>query len=167
MHCFRVALGGVCLAALIGCGQAVAPQAVHRMGERVPSGSLVYNVFDNQWKTQLGDGPQTRIPKDRFLLVRLSITNGGTQELIVPNLSLVDDSGETYTELSDGSQVPSWIGFLRRVRPAESVQGNIVFDVAPKHYELRVSDENDQKTAAIDLPLNFTSETPAIPGPAQ
>ena len=133
------------------------------MGERVSSGSLVYNVFDTQWKTQLGEGPQARIPKDRFLLVRLSIANGGTQEVIVPNLSVVDDSGQSYTELSDGDQAPSWIGFLRRVKPAENLQGNIVFDVPPKHYELRVSDENDQKTAAIDLPLNFTSETPAIP----
>ena len=42
------------------------------MGERVTAGSLVYNVFEDQWKAQLGQGPDTRVPKDRFFLVRLS-----------------------------------------------------------------------------------------------
>lgn len=137
------------------------------MGERVTLGSLVYNVFDAQWKPQLGEGTAARVPKDRFFLVRLSVVNSGASELIVPNVTLVDDSGQTYTELSNGDQVPLWVGFIRRVKPAETLQGNVVFDVAPKHYRLRLSDENDQKTEEVDIPLSFASESPEIPQQAQ
>lgn len=156
----------MCFAAFAACGPAAAPEArVHRMGERVSVGSLVYNVFEDQWQAKLGDGPDARVPKDRFFLIRLSVVNGGATETMVPTFSLVDDSGQTYSELSNGDQVPQWTGFLRRIKPAETLQGNVVFDVAPKHYLLRVSDENGQKTSDIDIPLNFTSETPDIPSP--
>ena len=160
---------GVCafILAWSGCAPAVQPQArVHRMGERITLGSLVYNVFDTQWKPQLGEGAEARVPKDRFFLVRLSVVNGGTPELMVPTIVLVDDAGQTYPELSNGDQVPAWIGFLRRVKPADTLQGNIVFDVPPKHYKLRLSDENEQKSEEVDVPLSFSSEAPVTP-PAQ
>jgi hypothetical protein len=137
------------------------------MGERITLGSLVYNVFDAQWKPQLGQGTEERIPKDRFFLIRLSVVNGGSTDLMVPTIVLVDDAGQTYTELSNGDQVPAWVGFLRRVKPAETLQGNLVFDVAPKHYRMRLSDENDQKNEEVDIPLSFASESPEIPPPAQ
>jgi hypothetical protein len=49
------------------------------------AGSLVYNVFEDQWKAQLGQGSDTRVPKDRFFLVRLSVVNGGSTDLMVPS----------------------------------------------------------------------------------
>jgi len=133
------------------------------MGERVTVGSLVYNVFDDQWKAKLGDGAEARVPKDRFFLIRLSVVNGGSGELMIPTLTLVDDSGQTYSELPNGDQVPQWAGYLRKVKPADTLQGNVVFDVPPKHYILRVADENGQTTRDIDIPLNFASETPDMP----
>jgi len=133
------------------------------MGERVSVGSLVYNVFEDQWKAQLGQGSGARVPKDRFFLVRLSVVNGGSTELIIPSVTLVDDAGQTYPELPNGDGVPQWTGYLRRVKPAETLQGNVVFDVAPKHYRLRVTDENSQTSREIDIPLNFASETPDMP----
>ena len=69
--------------------------------------------------------------------------------------------------MSNGDQVPSWIGFLRHIKPAETLQGNAVFDVPPKHYRLRVSDENDQKSEQIDIPLSFGVENPSLPPPTQ
>jgi hypothetical protein len=137
------------------------------MGERVTVGSFVYNVFDDQWKTELGEGPDARIPKDRFFLVHMSVVNGGADEYLVPTISLVDDSGQSYMELSNGDQTPSWLGFLRRVKPAETLQGDIVFDVPPKHYRLRVGDENDRKHEDVDIPLSFGDQAPEIPQPAQ
>jgi hypothetical protein len=133
------------------------------MGERVAAGSLVYNVFEDQWKTKLGEGADARIPKDRFFVLRLSVVNGGSTELMIPTVNLVDDAGQTYPELANGDQVPQWMGFLRRVKPADTLQGYIVFDVPPKHYVLRVADETGQKSRDIDIPLNFTSDTPEIP----
>jgi hypothetical protein len=153
-----------CLAAWTACTPAMPPEAqLHRMGERVTIGSLVYNVFEDQWKAQLGQGSDTRVPKDRFFLIRLSVVNSGSADLMVPALTLVDDAAQTYAELPNGDQVPEWTGYLRRVKPAETLQGNVVFDVPPKHYRLRVTDENSQKSRDIDIPLNFASETPDMP----
>ncbi|HUE02456.1 MAG TPA: DUF4352 domain-containing protein, partial [Bryobacteraceae bacterium] len=167
MHILQSCLGGAvvaCLAAGAACTRPVPPDAqLHRMGERVTLGSLVYNVFEDQWKVQLGQTSEPRVPKDRFFLIHLSVVNGGSADLMIPALSLVDDSGQTYAELSNGEGVPDWTGYLRRVRPAETLQGNVVFDVPPKHYRLRVSDETAQTTRDIDIPLSFSSETPEIP----
>ena len=171
MHCLKVSLGGalvVGLAASSGCAPARVPEArFHRMGERVTVGSFVYNVFDDQWRTELGEGSDARIPKDRFFLVHMSVLNGGSAEFLVPTLTLVDDSGQSYAELSNGDQVPSWLGFLCRVKPAETLQGDVVFDVPPRHYRLRVGDENDQKHEEVDIPLSFSDQAPEIPQPAR
>jgi hypothetical protein len=169
MHTLRSFLAGAALAGLAAC-TGCAPAApseiqLHRMGERVTTGSLVYNVFEDQWKAQLGPGPDPRVPKDRFFLIRLSVVNGGAAELMIPTMTLLDDAGQTYAELPNGDQVPDWIGYLRRAKPAETLQGNVVFDVPPKHYRLRVTDENSQKSQDIDLPLNFASETNDMPIP--
>ena len=153
-----------CLAASTACSPAIpAESRLHRMGERVTVGSLVYNVFEDQWKAQLGQDAGARVPKDRFFLIRLSVVNGGATDLMVPALTLVDDSGQTFPELSNGDGVPEWTGYLRKVKPADTLQGNVVFDVPPKHYRLRVADENSQITREIDIPLNFTSDTPDMP----
>ena len=169
MHTLQSYLAGaalVCLAAFAACAPVTPPEAqLHRMGERVTVGSLIYNVFEDQWKPQLGQGADARVPKDRFFLLRLSVVNGGSTDLMVPALTLVDDGGQTYPELSNGDGVPEWTGYLRRVKPAETLQGNVVFDVPPKHYRLRVADETSQKTRDIDIPLNFASENPDIPTP--
>ena len=69
--------------------------------------------------------------------------------------------------LSNGDQVPGWVGFLRRPKATETLQGNIVFDVPPKHYRVHLSDENDQRHELVDIPLNFESESPEIPQAAQ
>jgi hypothetical protein len=51
------------------------------------------------------------------------------------------------------------------VKAAESAQGNVVFDAPPRHYKLKVTDETGDRTALIDIPLTFGSETPDIPTP--
>ena len=167
MHTFESYLAGFALACAVvwtGCSPVVPADArAHRMGERVTAGSLVYNVFEDQWKAQLGEGTNARVPKDRFFLIRLSVVNGGATELMVPALTLVDDNGKTYPENPDGDGVPEWTGYLRKVKPAETLEGYVVFDVAPKHYRLRVSDENSQLTRDIDIPLAFTTDTPDLP----
>jgi hypothetical protein len=150
----------LCLGAWTACSPGVAPDAgPHRMGEHVGVGALTYNVFEDKWRTQVGEGTDARVPKDRFFLLRLSVVNGGSTDLMVPALTLVDDAGQTYAELPNGEGVPEWTGYLRRVKPAETLQGNIVFDVSPKHYRLRVTDETGQKSRDIDIPLNFASDT--------
>lgn len=135
------------------------------MGERVRLGHLIYTVFETQWLTHLGEGAAARVPQQRFFLVRLSITNAGSSDAISPTLSLIDDSGQTKDELANGEGVPNWTGQVRQIKPAESAQGNVVFDVAPAHYKLRIADENEQNVGLVDIPLSFGVEAPQIPQP--
>jgi len=136
------------------------------VGTRVEAGHLIYTVFETEWLPQIGTGDTARAPKNRFFLIRLSAVNSGSEEQYIPNPTLVDDQGHTVEELQDGDQVPQWIGFVRKVKPADSVSGNIVFDAEPKHYKLRVTDENGEKPALIDLPLNYNADTPPVPVPS-
>jgi hypothetical protein len=142
--------------------------AVHTysMGEKVTSGQIIYTVYETQWLPQLGEGPAARVPQHRFFLVRMTAVNSGSAEVIAPNLTVEDDKGDTYAELQNGDGVPQWIGYLRTVKPAESAQGNLVFDAPPAHYKLRVTDENEENPAYVDIPLSFGAEIPPAELPA-
>lgn len=141
------------------------PVRTYAMGEKVPLGPFIYNAFETQWLTHLGDDVTPRLPQHRFFLVRTSILNSGGSELIGPNLSIVDDNGNVYEELSNGEGVPQWIGYLRQLKPADSSQGNLVFDAPPRHYKLKVLDDTGERAALIDIPLSFNAESPQLPEP--
>src|SRR5215470_5860410 len=91
-------------------GDKTLPVRTFNMGERVTVGHIVYIVYETQWMTHLGEGADSRVPQHRFFLVRMSATNGGSADLSVPTLAIQDDTGNTYTELSEGTGVPQWIG---------------------------------------------------------
>jgi Domain of unknown function (DUF4352) len=139
---------------------------VYDLGSRVEVGHLIYTVFETQWVPQIGAGDSARVPKHRFFLVRLSAVNSGSEDLDVPNVTLVDDAGKSTEEMQDGDQVPQWVGFIRKVKPADSISGNVVFDAEPRHYRLRVTDENGEKSAFVDIPLNFNADAPPVPVPS-
>jgi hypothetical protein len=152
------------LAGLTGCaGSDRFPTRTYNMGDRIELGHIIYNVFDTQWKIKLGDGPGEVLPKNRFLLVRLMVTNSGNVPVMVPAINLVDDQDQTHGELASADAVPQWLGFIRQIGPVESMQGNIAFDVPPAHYRLKVSDQDETRSAYIDLPLTFNSETQSMP----
>jgi len=126
---FSVLLAAVvaAVAMLSSCGDGAErsfPVRTYALGERIALGHLVYVVFETQWLTQIGEGADARVPQHRFFLVRLSTVNSLGADVIVPNLVLEDDSGNTYPELSSGEGVPQYIGYLRNVKPAQSAQGS-------------------------------------------
>jgi hypothetical protein len=137
----------------------------YNMGERAPVGPIIYTVFENRWMPQLGTGATARIPSNRFFVLRLSMLNSGGTEAIAPVMTLIDDNGQRYQELSDGDGVPQWVGYLRRIKPADTLTGNVVFDVPARHYKLELSDETEERKAHIDIPLSFTQESPLVPIP--
>jgi hypothetical protein len=139
------------------------PVRTSAMGDQVVLGHVTFRVFETQWLTHLGQGADARIPQNRFFLVRLEATNGGASDAIIRNFTLEDDRGVSYPELSSGEGVPEYIGYLRNVKPADYVRGNALFDVPPKHYKLRITDETGERAALIDIPLSFLSETPDVP----
>jgi hypothetical protein len=152
---------------LNGCGDKPEVLSTWAMGDKVEVGHIFYRAFETQWLPQIPLDPTPRVPQNRFFLVRISAVNSGNADLVVPNVTIQDDHGKIYEELSNGEGIPQWMGFLRQVHPADSLQGNVVFDAPPAHYKMRVTDETGEKAALIDIPLNFTSETPVIPLPSE
>jgi len=171
MRQFRLySLPGAVAAALVlnACGSKPAePIATVGLGDKVEVGHLVYTAYETQWLTQIPGDPTPRIPQDRFFLIRISAVNGGSGSVIVPSLTLQDDRGKTYEELSNGDGIPEWVGYLRQVKPADNIRGNVVFDAPPGHYKLRVTDESGEKSALIDIPLRFNTDTTEVPLPTE
>lgn len=150
---------------IAGCSSSPAPLRVANLGDRVEMGHIIYTVFDTQWLTKAGDGMDARIPQNRYFVVRLSAANSGNAPVMVPPMTITDDDGHSYNELTDAQFIPQWIGALREVQTAEAAQGNIVFDAPPRHYRLKVADEDQKQEALVDIPLSFGSDfsTP-LPG---
>jgi len=169
MRTFYSLAGLVAVAALLTLSSCSAGKdnslKVYEVGTHAEVGHIIYTVFETQWLPQIGAGDTARVPSNRFFLIRLSAVNSGSEEVLIPNMTLVDDQGNNIEELENGEGVPQWIGYLRKAHPADSVSGNVVFDAAPKHYRLKVSDENGEKPALIDIPLSFNAETPQLPLP--
>jgi len=145
---------------LNACSSGSLPARSYSLGEKVALGHIIYTVYETQWVPQFGDGPDARVPQYRFFLVRMTAVNSGGGDLIVPNATIEDDKNNSYRELPNGDGVPEWIGYLRHVRPAESAQGNLLFDAPPAHYKLRITDEDEENTAYVDIPLSFGAEVP-------
>jgi hypothetical protein len=148
-------LVAVCLS---GCGSGSNEIRTYNLGDRVQAGPLVYTAFDTHWYLTLGQQTNPRVPANRFLVVHMTINNGGATDSAVPSISLLDDNGASINELTDGSGIPDWLGVIRKIKPMDAEKGTVAFDAAPKHYKLRVSDETDQIVCYIDLPLNLQTD---------
>jgi hypothetical protein len=150
---------------LAGCSSSPAKLRVANLGDRVELGHVIYTVFDTQWLTQVGEGMEAKVPQNRYFLIRLSAANSSTSPILLPPMTLTDDDGHTYNELSDADFAPQWIGGLHEVQTAEAAQGNVVFDVPPRHYRLKVTDENQQQAVLVDIPLSLGSDVQVSPLP--
>jgi hypothetical protein len=147
---------------LPGCRNLVATRSEYQMGDKVPAGPLTYNVVDKVWRSQLGDGIQARVPENRFLLIKVSVTNSGGTEVSVPLLQLEASSGKLYSEVEGGEGVEEWFGLLRTLSPGQTLQGHILFDVPLGSYRLRLSD-GDSATGHftyVQIPFQMEDDPP-------
>jgi hypothetical protein len=155
---------------LTGCNKQSSAQINFQMGDRITNGPVSYNIIQTVWRTQLGDIFKTRVPENRFLMITLSATNGGGKEVSIPLLTLEGDNKE-YRELENGDGVNNWFGLIRTISPAETRQGNIVFDVPLTSYRLRLTDGGEpgtEKFVWVDIPLRLDTDTSIeVPGPAR
>jgi hypothetical protein len=132
---------------------------LYAAGDKATLGPLTYSVTDTEVAQELGDDPATaRTPKDRFFLITVSVTNSGGEDQPIPSMTLIDDAGTNYNELADGTNVKKWLGVVRKVGPAQTEQGVILFDAPTRHFRLRLNDPFDEREVAIDVPLNFIHE---------
>jgi hypothetical protein len=89
------------LAALAGCSSAKkagGSGVTYPMGSQVYVGPLTLNALETEWKERLDTDNGQREPKHRFLLIRVTVTNGGGGEQGLPLLNLVDSKGTMYLE---------------------------------------------------------------------
>ena len=149
----------VLLAVLTGCSKPAPPALVYKMGERVEAGPITYNVFEAEWKTQLGTGQQASVPAHRYLVVHLSATNGGAETVSLPPLMLTDDSGQIYGEAPIAGDIPAALGLVRTLKPADTLDGRVLFDVDPKSYKLKLDDPSGAgKSAMVEIALQFAPQ---------
>ncbi len=130
------------------------------MGQRVEMGPVTYVAMETNWQTKLGEGANPRVPQNRFLSIKLSVTNGAGSTVTVPLMKLQGAAGQTYEETTEGmDELPSWFGMLRRIQPVETREGVIVFDVPLGGYKLDIADGDvgQERHAIIDIPLQLQS----------
>jgi hypothetical protein len=155
---------------LAGCSQQNSTRIDYQMGEKITLGPLTYNIVQDAWKTQLGEGFKIRTPQQRFLLVSITATNGGGKQVALPLLTIENSQGQSFSESENAEGVPNPIGILRTVDPAQTLQGTLLFDVALASYKLRLTDGGEpgsEKTAYVEIPLHMDVETgvqPPLPG---
>jgi hypothetical protein len=159
----------VAILALSGCNRGPdSTRLEFQMGERIVVGSLTYNVIETVWRSQLGNEFKMRIPDRRYLLITVSVTNGGGHDISVPLLQLQGQNGTLYTELDNGEGVDQWFGLLRTLNPAQTQQGRLLFDVPLSAYRLKLTDGGDpgvEKSVWVTIPLRMDPETTASPLP--
>jgi hypothetical protein len=149
------------LTALAACSTSSTPKRdvrTYPAGEKATVGHLTYTIIDTEAQPRLGDDSSPRVPQNRFYLVQLSVSNNASSELNIPSLSLLDDSGNVYPELSDGNGVPHWLGMIRKVDAGQTEQGYVAFDAPTSHYRLKLSDETSDNDIYADIPLSFVHE---------
>jgi len=149
---------------LFSCGKSADVARIYQMGEKVPAGSLIYTVLDADWRTELPGAESKQAPKDRFLVLHVTVTNSGGSEVVAPLGTLINKQGNEFGENQEMKGLGGWLGILRRMAPAATETGYIVFDVPVGAYTLRVGDGGDvenEKTAIIQIPLDLKGEGPA------
>jgi hypothetical protein len=167
----RTVAGGIVVLAglLVGCTHSEPRPSEYVMGEKVTLGPLTYNVIDSSWHSQLGEGFSIRPAQQRFLILTLSVTNGGGSDVSIPLLSLQNSGGKDFIESDNGDHVDNWFGLLRNISPAQTQQGRIIFDVPLTSYKLRLTDgggPGEEKYGWVTIPLRMDVDTdvPSSPG---
>jgi hypothetical protein len=146
-----------------GCQKSEPARADFSMGENVRVGQMTYSVVETAWRPQLGEGFKIRTPEHRFLLIKISVTNGTGKDVSIPQLTLDGNNGQTYHEIANGEGVDNWFGLLRTLNPGETQQGNVLFDVPLTSYKLRLPDVNVsgfEGYASVQIPLRMESDVP-------
>lgn len=148
----------LCAMVVTGCDKAKDASFIgtFRMGERVQIGSIVYQILEADWRSELGEGG--RNPRDRYLFLKVSIVNGSGSTVSVPGFTL-EGGGKTYGEVTEQMEkVSDWLGLFRNIAASQTQQGWVVFDAPMAAYKLVVTDGGDiasEKFAHVDIPVHL------------
>ena len=104
-------------------------------------------------------------------MITLSATNSGGKSVSVPFFTLEGPNREEYKEAENGDGVDNWFGLLRDIGPAQTKQGNIIFDAPLTSFRLRLTDGGEpgsEKFVWVEIPLRMDTDstlTSPLPGP--
>lgn len=132
------------------------------LGTPVAVGQLTYTAIESEWRETLESSNGQRIPRNRYLMINISVLNNAPEERAAPLLQVEDAKGQVYPEVSEGGGVPEWLGYLRLLQTRETRSGRLLFDVPQGAYKLRVSsggDPESEQTALIEIPFQLTPDT--------
>lgn len=149
-----------------GCRRGVGTERVGALGAPLAVGPLTYTAVETQWRDSIESSKGPRLPKDKFLLVNVSVLNASSEQNGAPLLQIVDAKGQVHPEIAEGDGVTDWMGYLRILKPRESRSGWLLFDAPQGACKLRVSsggDPENEQTALIELPLQLNPEGPRTP----
>lgn len=131
------------------------------MGSPAVVGPLSYTVLHSSWKETLETGDGVTTPKNRFLVLDISIASGGAEEVGMPLLFLVDEKGKAIMEEQKMLGLTGWLGMMRVIRPVETLSGMIVFNVPMANYKLKVTSGGDPEKeveAFVEIPLRLEGQ---------
>ena len=120
----------------------------HKLGEDVFVGYWAYRCESAHWQNTVEEGGGLRRVADaKYLVVSLVFRNNDTASSILPPAKLLDDAGREHDESPD-------LGVsLRSLNPGVTGSGNLVFDVPPGKYSLKLSGGfASGRSALIDIP---------------
>ena len=141
--------------------------ATYRMGDRAATGSVTYVGLTADYRQELAGAKEPL--KSRYLVISLSVTNGGGADLMLPHTRLIKPDGTEIAELTEIEGFPQWMGLLRKVGSSSTEQGYVVFDVPVGAYKLQVSsggEPDKEELAQIEIPANLGPATPSVTGPS-
>lgn len=148
-----------------GVGSKAASGKTYLMGAPAVAGPLTYTVMHSSWADNIDTADGVATAKQSFLVLELSITNGGPEDAAVPLLFVVDEKGKETMEEQKMNGSQSWMGLMRVIKPLETLPGKIVFDVPMANYKLKVTSGGDPEKeveAFVEVPLRL--DGPGMPG---
>jgi len=153
------ALAAAAFFSLSACTDAksAAESRVYQMGERVDVGGVMYTVLESEWRASIGEGADQMVPKNRFLIIRATVTNGTGTQANLPFLTVEDGKGASVMEEQNAKALAGWFGMVRIIAPAQTEEGKLVFDIPPGNYKLRVAGGTGENevTRLVDVPYNI------------
>ena len=112
----------------------------HTIGEQFQVGYTQYKVLSKKWQRQLGNEYFGSTADGRYLLVRIQVKNLDREERMVPQFTLVDETGAEYKESSDSMYLGKEAPLLKSLNPSVQTKLTALFDVPPEHqYTLKLS----------------------------
>jgi hypothetical protein len=96
------------------------------------------------------------------------VVNSGAEKRPVSSSKLVDSTTVVYNESTEAQDVDHWLGMVGNLKPGDTLEDNILFDLEPKSYKLKLDDGSKSgRVLMIELPLAFEANKPLIPGPRE